>query len=217
MIIILEILIKAIGILIALSIHEAAHAWVAYKLGDHTAKNNGRVTLNPLKHLDPLGTILFIVAGIGWGKPVPIDPRNFKNPIRDNALTALAGPASNIGVVLITAIIILLAVLLGITNPILIALLQYTMSINIVLCFFNLIPLPPLDGSKIILPLIPQKYRYQYYKFANQSLSYVLIFFLIDAYIIQDLIGFSIVGKYIETTAQWTLALISKLIGLPLI
>src|SRR4051794_28802693 len=97
-----------IAILFALSFHEAAHAWMANKLGDSTAKIEGRLTLNPLAHLDPIGTLLFIAVGFGWGKPVPVNPYYFRNPKRDSALTALAGPVSNLILAAVSFILLLL-------------------------------------------------------------------------------------------------------------
>lgn len=199
-----NILIQVISILAALTFHEAAHGFVANKLGDPTAKNAGRVTLNPIKHLDPLGTILFVIAGIGWGKPVPVNPANFKNPVRDNALTALAGPASNVILALLAIITFKVLYLANIVpSQLTIEFLSFFLQINVVLCFFNLIPLPPLDGSKIIMPLIPKAYRYQYFKFANQSLTYVLAFFLFDGFIINRFFGFSLISTYLNKSYEF--------------
>jgi len=137
-----------IGLIIALSIHEFSHAFVADRLGDPTPRAHGRLTLNPLAHLDPLGTLMLVVARFGWGKPVPIDSYNLKNPKRDEALIGLAGPLSNI----------LLSFLLGFLVrffPSLITIIFPIISINLSLAIFNLLPIPPLDGSKIFLNLLP--------------------------------------------------------------
>jgi len=183
-----------IAILFALTTHEAAHAWVANRLGDPTARHMGRVSLNPLRHLDPLGTFLFIFAHIGWGKPVPVNDQNFKHPQRDNALVALAGPATN----LIAAVIFAIPYkyLFGTTN---FALQQLNLlSINIVevslvLFALNCLPIPPLDGSKIFGILIPRQYYLRYRHFMETNLVYILIFFLVDIYVLPELIHFSII------------------------
>jgi Zn-dependent protease len=144
----IEFLSFAVALLVAITIHEAAHAWVANRLGDPTAREMGRVSLNPLDHLDPVGTILLLLAGFGWGKPVQINPHRLKNPIRDEILVALAGPVSNF---LLAAIFAGIALLIGShASPALTSLLEIISYFNIVLMLFNLIPIPPLDGSKIL-------------------------------------------------------------------
>lgn len=167
-------IIFAISVLIALSIHEAAHAWAAHILGDDTAKNQGRLSLDPRKHLDIYGTLMFLFAGIGWGKPVPVDPVYFKNPKRDSALVAFAGPFSNF----------LLALVLGVLSKHVAGGLQmtlrYMVDINIALCAFNLIPIPPLDGSKILGLFIPHYQFYKYTQFIETHLAYILMIFFID-------------------------------------
>ncbi|MDP7069501.1 MAG: site-2 protease family protein [Candidatus Peribacteraceae bacterium] len=170
-----------IAILIAVSVHEWAHGYAAYKLGDPTAKYDGRLTLNPLAHLDPVGTVLFIMVGFGWGKPVPVDPRYFKRPLRDNAIVAFAGPLSNIilafGAFAIAVLIGQKAQALSVTGaliapnnqPIIITflgeLLGDIIHINLVLMAFNLLPVPPLDGSKILRMFLPYEFEYQYRQF----------------------------------------------------
>jgi Zn-dependent protease len=136
------------GLILAITIHEFAHALVADRLGDPTPRAAGRLTLNPLSHLDPLGTIMIFIARFGWGKPVPIDPYNFSSPRRDEILVALAGPASNI---LLGVILGIFYQVTGIYHPII----QIIAVTNFYLAFFNLLPLPPLDGSKIFLNLLP--------------------------------------------------------------
>lgn len=140
---------------ITLTVHEAAHAQAAKWLGDDTAELLGRLTLNPLAHLDPLGTLMLFVAGIGWAKPVPVNPLNFQNPRFHNLLVALAGPAANF------LLAIIITVLTAIFQPIpgsLAASTSYMLiSYNIVLMIFNLIPIPPLDGSKILAMFISEE------------------------------------------------------------
>ncbi len=139
-------LIVATAILLALSLHEYFHAWTAYFLGDSTAKNEGRLTINPLAHLDPMGTILILIAGIGWGKPVPINPYNLRNQKWGSALVALAGPASNFSMALIVGLVLRF---LPIPNLAIFYFCSFFVWINLVLGFFNLMPIPPLDGSHI--------------------------------------------------------------------
>lgn len=135
-----------IGLLVAISVHEAAHAWAAFRLGDPTAKDHGRLTLNPLAHLDPIGTLMLIIFRFGWGKPVPINPTNFQNPRVDSLLTALAGPISNLIVAFGLGLLIRLNFLPAILTVIIIA----VITLNLILALFNLLPIPPLDGSKIL-------------------------------------------------------------------
>lgn len=135
-------------IALVISVHEFAHAYTAYKLGDPTAAYQGRLTLNPLAHLDPLGTLAIILVGFGWGKPTPFNPWNLKNPRRDSALISLSGPASNFLLALLFSILFRLW-----PNQILASLVE----INLALGIFNLIPVSPLDGFKVIGGLLPKQ------------------------------------------------------------
>ena len=159
------------SIIIALTVHEFSHAWVAYKLGDPTAKAEGRLTFNPLAHLDPLGTIMLILFRFGWGKPVPINEYNFKNPVVGTALTSIAGPTSNLLLALLTTAIFHIFTP---TNIFLNAFLLYFILINIVLMIFNLLPIPPLDGHKVVRALLPKNLRYGWESLENYS-PYILI------------------------------------------
>ena len=156
---ILSILLGLIPALLCITLHELSHGFVAYKLGDNTAKDRGRLTLNPLKHLDVMGLLMLLVFHVGWAKPVPVNMYNFKNPKRGMALTALAGPVSNF---LITLVFMFL---FGFAYTIVLAhysepgyyrlqMLQLTAYISLGLGMFNLIPIPPLDGSKVLLSVI---------------------------------------------------------------
>jgi Zn-dependent protease len=163
-------------ILIASTVHEYAHGWAAYKLGDPTAKAAGRLTLNPLKHIDPIGALCMLLFRFGWSKPVPINEYNFEKRELGTALTALAGPLSNV----------ILAILAGLVNlifkpgldSIFETILLTFASINIALAVFNLIPIPPLDGHKIVRALLPKKIRYYWEKLEKFSIILILLFIL---------------------------------------
>ncbi|MCD6195083.1 site-2 protease family protein [bacterium] len=150
-----------VGILLAISVHEFAHALAAVRAGDLTPKLAGRLTLNPLAHLDPLGTLFLLLAGFGWGKPVPINPFNLPNPQKSQAWIALAGPLANIILALILAIPIRLSHFglwpEGLIAAQIIQILQIIIELNLLLAVFNLLPIPPLDGSKIIFAFVSQE------------------------------------------------------------
>lgn len=194
-----------IAILLALTIHEWAHAYAAWKLGDPTAKYEGRLTLNPIAHLDPMGTILFLLVGFGWGKPVPVDPRFFRHPKRDMAIVALAGPLSNLVLAFVGEIATLLVGIFAVdpTSGIMMFIsefLQIFMILNLSLMAFNLLPIAPLDGSKILLPFIPRRYEWDYERFMQYG-PYVLLFLLVA----ERMINFPFLAFWITTIARWTL------------
>ena len=150
----------AILVLVTITVHELAHGLAAYLLGDPTAKNAGRLSLNPLVHLDPLGAILLFVAGFGWAKPVPINPFFFKgNRSRGIMLVSFAGPLANLLLALILALCLQLTVNLGMSA---VQIATSGIYLNIYMALFNLIPIPPLDGSKILAGLIPKGAAYKY-------------------------------------------------------
>lgn len=164
--IIQNILIMALPVLLAITIHEAAHGYAARHFGDNTAQMLGRITLNPLKHIDPIGTIViplvlyFATSGafmFGYAKPVPINTRNLKNPRRDMIWIALAGPASNIAQAIIWTLLLGLLLALGIRETFFMGMVNAGISINLVLAVLNLFPLPPLDGGRIAVGLLPYK------------------------------------------------------------
>ena len=166
----LELIIIFPTVLVALSFHEAAHGYVAYKLGDPTAKYMGRLTLNPIKHIDPIGAICMLIAHFGWAKPVPIDITNFKHPRRDLAISAIAGPVTNLLLGFFGCFLYVLTINLLPTYSIeysnefvfelakiLVNFVYYFGWLNISLALFNLLPVPPLDGSKILYAFLPPK------------------------------------------------------------
>jgi Zn-dependent protease len=169
-----RIVIWVLPVVFAITVHEVAHGWVAKKYGDNTAFILGRLTLNPIKHIDLFGTIilpgLLLLSGtgfiFGWAKPVPVDPRNFKRPLQDMAVVALAGPISNLLMAVAWALIARLGVIIGagfesISHPLI-----YSgvagISINLVLALINLLPIPPLDGSRILTGILPSYWAWQY-------------------------------------------------------
>lgn len=175
-------------VLIALTFHEFAHGYMAYKLGDPTAKNFGRLTLNPLKHLDPIGTICMIFFHFGWAKPVPINSRYFKKPRRDMALTAAAGPIMNFILALFGVLVCRILTRIFVAFPAqsdfvyyiqyaALTLFSYFHMLNLSLGVFNLIPIPPLDGSRIFYIFLPQKWYFgvmKYEKYIQLALLVLL-------------------------------------------
>ena len=175
---------SAVAALLCLNVHELSHGAVAYVLGDPTAKDEGRLTLNPIKHIDPLGLLLMITAHVGWAKPVPVDMRYFKHPKRDMALTALAGPASNFLLAwaflllanLLGHLLVLFSPSIGLSPwgllPMLFLINAAVLSIG--LGVFNLFPIPPLDGSKILFSFLPDKIYYTILRYER----YIMILML---------------------------------------
>lgn len=169
------------GILLALTVHEFSHGYVAYLIGDATAKNNGRLTLNPIAHIDPLGFLMLMFAGFGWAKPVPVNPYLFDIDRRKGTLmVSLAGPASNIVMaILLTTIFGLFLRFTGIYNSVVQQLFVSAISINLVLAVFNLFPIPPLDGSKIVMSLFPSRFEQTFHELERYSfiILIALLFF----------------------------------------
>jgi len=177
-------------ILLALTVHECAHAWVAYRLGDPTAKMLGRVTLNPIRHLDPIGTLMLLFSGLfGWAKPVPINPRNFRNMSRSIVLVSLAGPLSNLALAALFAIAYkifemagpgFLSSMPGLWRP-LFAMIEVSIIINVALAVFNMVPVPPLDGSKVLGNLLPARQAFAWARFEQYGFFILLILIVTGA------------------------------------
>lgn len=183
---IISLLIALPCVLLSLTFHEVSHGWVAHKLGDDTALSFGRLTLNPLKHLDPIGTVCMVLFGFGWAKPVPVNTRNLRKPKRDMALVAAAGPASNlllgfIGAILVEVYMVILShMTIGIGAYRIVTIiyqLLYTFHyLNLSLAVFNLIPLPPLDGSRIAYIFLPSKWYFAVMKYEQYiKLAFLLL------------------------------------------
>jgi len=180
------IIIQAPVILLSLTIHEYFHGWTANKLGDPTAKMRGRLTLNPIAHLDIFGTILMFLVGFGWAKPVPINAMNFKDPKKGTLLVAIAGPLSNLATAIVAGFIlrpIIPKVLTGEIAPgsldsIFVIILVLALVYGIALAVFNLIPIPPLDGSRVLYAILPDKYLYAYSRFEPYGVLFLFGLFI---------------------------------------
>ena len=197
-------LLSAVAALIALTVHEYCHGYAAYKLGDDTAKNFGRLTLNPIKHIDPYGAICMVLFHVGWAKPVPVNARNFKDPKKGFAITAAAGPASNLILGFFSALIYLVVFALVkdltftsktfgyllISNTL--SFLYIFHSINIGLGLFNLLPIPPFDGSRLLNVFLPPKTYFAIMKYERQIYIGVLVWLLLGDYVagfIRNIVG----------------------------
>lgn len=199
------------ALLFCLSVHEFAHAYTAYKLGDRTQKAMGRLTLNPFSHIDIAGFICIALFGFGWGKPVMIDDRNFKNKAAGNALTAFAGPCSNIIMAILFTIILKILLITGVILPtmnsvvgsIILNMFILTIQFNVVFAIFNLIPIPPFDGSRILYFFLPAKGREYMYKIEQYSFVIVLVILVTG-------IG----SKLVSPIVSFVLGLLSKFIML---
>lgn len=198
-------------VFLALSLHETAHGFVAYKLGDPTAKNMGRLTLNPIKHFDPLGFIFMVLFGFGWAKPVPINTYYFKKPKRDMALSAAAGPITNLILAVIFALLWRLTlhvaysiVLTEFTYNVIFWLQQFLITgitLNVGFAVFNLIPVPPFDGSRIFLVMLPERLYFKVMQYERQLYIVLMIALVIG-----------VLDKPLAIVSQFFLDMIVKLV-----
>ncbi len=159
---ILEVILSLPPLMLALTVHEYFHGYVAYRMGDPTAKFAGRLTFNPIKHIDFLGFVAFLIFRFGWAKPVPVNPYNFHNYKKGIIYTSIAGPLSNFGLAFVFGLLLRIfhqSIMIQALMPLWL-MLQLGLIYNLILCAFNLIPIPPLDGSKVLFHLLPAKYGY---------------------------------------------------------
>ena len=182
-----ELVLMIPAILFAVTFHEVAHGWTAEKLGDPTARLAGRLTLNPVSHIDPIGALMFVIAKFGWAKPVPVNPYNLRHPVRDMMWVAAAGPAANLVLAALSLLVVQLLnpVLRGseiqfFTQPIL-GILLWTYLLNLHLAAFNLIPIPPLDGSQILKGFLPRGALSQYERLEPYGFILLILFLISGA------------------------------------
>jgi Zn-dependent protease len=201
-------LLRVIPALFCITIHELAHGYTAYRLGDPTAKNLGRLTLNPIRHIDPVGLLMMLTIGFGWAKPVPVDMRSFKHPKRHMALTALAGPVSNLILAVIVMFILgsvssylgfalryegnIFFVASSHITEIVFEIIYFTVFLNIALAVFNMLPIPPLDGSKVLFSALPEKTYYKVLKYERYGMVFLLVIMISQLVFNINIIGSTI-------------------------
>ncbi len=219
--IVLTLLTTAFVVVAILPIHECAHAFVAHKLGDDTGKYNGRMTLNPMRHLDPIGALSLFLVGFGWAKPVPVNPSNFKNRKAGMALTALAGPVSNLIVAFIAVLLLRINMQIAFyntdygTGALCYAIgyfLEFLSLINIVLAVFNFLPIPPLDGSRILCFFLPDRVE-EWFNRYQQIISIVFIVLVLFTNAFDYILGFF--QDNVFNSFLWVADLPFRLLGLP--
>jgi len=192
------LLLIAPPILLALTFHEYAHAYTAYRCGDDTARQSGRLTLNPLRHLDPLGTIMIFIVHFGWAKPVPVNPNRLRNPKKDMLWISAAGPLANMVLALASGLLIRVLLTIGVTPErhtaigLLFFMVIMSLQINLALAIFNILPIAPLDGSKILSALLPARYEKLIYFLERYG-----PFILIGLIIFSQATGVSVLGGLI--------------------
>ncbi len=187
-------------ILAALTIHEFAHGYIAWRLGDPTAKMQGRLTLNPIAHLDPIGTLMLFIFYFGWAKPVPVNPHYFRHPRTDMIWVALAGPASNVVLAFLLGVVLQALLQFNLIEPYgaFYSMMTIGVFINLMLAFFNLLPIPPLDGSKVVAGLLPIEYLDFWERFER-----VGPFVLLGLILAGRLLHISIFGSTIYPISQY--------------
>lgn len=192
-----------IGLVVAITIHEFSHAWAAEQLGDPTARLSGRLSLNPLAHLDPMGTLALFLVGFGWGKPVPIDEYNLRHPRRDAALISLAGPGSNLILAAILGLILRLpSFTLSLSHSV--TILIPIIVLNVGLAVFNLLPVGPLDGAKIVLGLLPKDIADEWEETLERYGLILLLFVLFPMFSGNSLAGM-VISPVINLILKWLL------------
>lgn len=215
----------ALASLIALTVHEFSHGLVAYRLGDPTARAIGRLTLNPIRHIDPVGALCMIVFRFGWARPVPIDPRYFKNPKRDFALCALAGPVSNLILAIFTGFLysLLLFVFGGVefTNAFIFELCKNLLNflfifhyVNLGLTVFNLIPVPPLDGSRILNVILPERIYFRIMRYERKIYLGLIIWLVAGDFLRNALLKLPFIASNPVLSGITIILSLSDLIGL---
>ena len=203
-----DILARVIPALICITFHELAHGFTAYLLGDRTAKDQGRLTLNPVKHIDVFGLLMMIICKFGWAKPVPVNMYNFKKPKLHMAITALAGPLSNILLAVVVFFILgLITTPLGyISSPELktyiFEMIYTTAYLNIALAVFNMLPIPPLDGSKILFSLLPEKAYFVLMRYERYGMLILFVFINIDTILHANIFNATI-GQLTLSLVEW--------------
>ena len=198
-----------LAIIFAVTVHEYCHAWMANILGDPTGRYLGRLTLNPLAHFDIFGTLALILIGFGWGKPVPFNPANLRNPKRDAALISLAGPAANILTALVLAIPLKYLADTEFAATIFFQFMKVLFWFSVLLFSLNVLPLPPLDGSKVIGLIIPRRWNLIYQEYLTYGVKYVIFFMLFDVIFLSRAFDFSFLHYVVVGMTEWIAALIS--------
>jgi len=179
-----DILLSIIPALVCITFHELSHGFVAWKLGDNTAKEQGRLTLNPIKHIDVMGLLMMVIFKFGWAKPVPVNMFNFKNPKTGMAVTALAGPVSNVilaaFLMLVYGFLYMPLLSMGAVGVVILNTILTTIYLSCALAVFNIVPIPPLDGSKILFSLLPSDKYFQLMRFERYGMIILIVLIYFD-------------------------------------
>jgi Zn-dependent protease len=205
---VIDFLSAIIAIILCVTFHEFCHAWMANRLGDPTARVFGRLSMNPLRHFDIVGTLSLIFFGIGWGKPVPYNAENLRSPKRDSALIALAGPLSNLLTALVFALPLKYLSDTSFQSLPLYNLVYFIFHFSVVLFALNVLPFPPFDGSKIIGLLVPRRFHHAYEIYLKEGVKYVVIFILFDVFVLENSFHFSVLGSVLGKMVFWIKAII---------